>query len=74
MSNVDIAAVKAYLLALQDDICQQLATEDGQASFVEDAWQRPAGGGGRTRVLSKGAVFEQARVNFSHVFGDQLPT
>ena len=73
MSNVDIAAVKAYLLALQDDICQQLATEDGQASFVEDAWQRPAGGGGRTRVLSKGAVFEQAGVNFSHVFGDQLP-
>jgi len=73
MSNVDIAAVKAYLLALQDDICQQLAAEDGQASFVEDAWQRPAGGGGRTRVLSKGAVFEQAGVNFSHVFGDQLP-
>lgn len=73
MSNVDIAAVKAYLLALQDDICQQLAAEDGQASFVEDAWQRPAGGGGRTRVLSKGAVFEQAGVNFSHVLGDQLP-
>ena len=73
MSNVDIAAVKAYLLALQDDICQQLAAEDGQASFVEDAWQRPAGGGGRTRVLSQGAVFEQAGVNFSHVFGDQLP-
>ena len=73
MSNVDIAAVKAYLLALQDDICQQLAAEDGQASFIEDAWQRPAGGGGRTRVLSKGAVFEQAGVNFSHVFGDQLP-
>ena len=73
MSNVDIAAVKAYLLALQDDICQQLAAEDGQASFVEDAWQRPAGGGGRTRVLSKGAVFEQAGVNFSHVFGEQLP-
>ena len=73
MSNVDIAAVKAYLLALQDDICQQLAAEDGQASFVEDAWQRPAGGGGRTRVLSNGAVFEQAGVNFSHVFGDQLP-
>jgi coproporphyrinogen III oxidase len=73
MSNVDIAAVKAYLLALQDDICQQLAAEDGQASFIEDAWQRPAGGGGRTRVLSNGAVFEQAGVNFSHVFGDQLP-
>jgi coproporphyrinogen III oxidase len=73
MSNVDIAAVKAYLLALQDDICQQLAAEDGQASFAEDAWQRPAGGGGRTRVLSKGAVFEQAGVNFSHVFGEQLP-
>jgi coproporphyrinogen III oxidase len=74
MSEIDIAAVKAYLLALQDDICQQLTAEDGQANFLEDVWQRPAGGGGRTRVLSNGAVFEQAGVNFSHVFGGQLPT
>ena len=44
-------AVKAYLLDLQDRICTALETEDRGARFVEDAWQRPAGGGGRTRVI-----------------------
>lgn len=73
MPQVDIAAVKAYLLALQDDICSQLETEDGGAKFMEDAWDRAGGGGGRTRVISNGAVFEQGGVNFSHVFGDKLP-
>ena len=73
MSQVDIAAVKTYLLALQDDICAQLAAEDGGVTFAEDAWDRPGGGGGRTRVISNGAVFEQGGVNFSHVFGDKLP-
>ena len=73
MSQPNIAAVKSYLLALQDDICTQLSAEDGQASFVEDAWERPGGGGGRTRVLAGGAVFEQGGVNFSHVFGSTLP-
>ena len=72
-NQVDIAAVKTYLLALQDDICSQLAAEDGGASFMEDAWDRPGGGGGRTRVISNGTVFEQGGVNFSHVFGDKLP-
>jgi coproporphyrinogen III oxidase len=65
--------VKAFLLQLQDHICTALEQADGQGRFVEDAWQRPAGGGGRSRVLSKGAVFEQAGVNFSHVSGDALP-
>jgi coproporphyrinogen III oxidase len=73
MSQPDIAAVKNYLLALQDDICAQLAAEDGKATFQEDAWDRPAGGGGRTRVITNGAVIEQGGVNFSHVFGTQLP-
>lgn len=73
MSQVDIDAVKQYLLSLQDDICRQLEAEDGQACFVEDAWERPAGGGGRTRVIADGAIFEQGGVNFSHVFGDKLP-
>ena len=73
MSQVDIAAVKQYLLALQDRICEELAAEDGSANFVEDAWERPGGGGGRSRVISNGAVFEQGGVNFSHVFGDALP-
>jgi coproporphyrinogen III oxidase len=73
MSQVDLSAVKHYLLALQDDICRQLAEEDGGASFVEDAWEREGGGGGRTRVISDGAVIEKGGVNFSHVYGDQMP-
>lgn len=74
MPLVNIAAVKDYLLTLQDDICSQLAAEDGGAGFAEDAWERPGGGGGRTRVISNSAVFEQGGVNFSHVFGDKLPS
>ena len=66
-------AVKAYLLDLQDRICFALQAEDGQAVFAEDAWQRPAGGGGRTRVIENGALIEKGGVNFSHVFGDSLP-
>ena len=62
-----------YLKQLQDTICNGLAKADGACTFVEDAWQRAEGGGGRTRVLSNGAVFEQAGVNFSHVFGQQMP-
>ncbi|AAY95445.1 coproporphyrinogen III oxidase [Pseudomonas protegens] len=66
-------AVKAYLLDLQDRICAALETEDGGARFIEDAWTRPAGGGGRTRVIGDGAVIEKGGVNFSHVFGSGLP-
>ena len=73
MSHPDINAVKDYLLNLQDAICNGLAEVDGKESFVEDAWTREAGGGGRTRVLSNGAVFEQGGVAFSHVFGKDLP-
>ena len=68
----DIEAVRGYLLDLQDRICEALADEDG-APFREDAWQRPGGGGGRSRVLEGGQLFEKAGVNFSHVFGDGLP-
>ncbi|MCV6589214.1 MAG: oxygen-dependent coproporphyrinogen oxidase [Marinobacterium sp.] len=73
MSAPDIAAVKQYLLSLQDNICQALEAADGKAVFVEDAWEREQGGGGRTRVISDGAVFEKGGVNFSHVYGDKLP-
>jgi coproporphyrinogen III oxidase len=73
MSRPDIDAVKSYLLNLQDNICDGLAEVDGKETFQEDSWQREAGGGGRTRVLVNGAVFEQGGVNFSHVFGDSLP-
>ncbi len=70
---VNIEAVKQYLLALQDSICDQLAEEDGGATFTEENWEREQGGGGRTRVMANGAVIEKGGVNFSHVFGDQLP-
>ena len=65
--------VKNYLLGLQQAICDGLADEDGQAGFIVDEWQREEGGGGRSRVLSEGAVFERAGVNFSHVMGPSLP-
>jgi coproporphyrinogen III oxidase len=73
MSHPHANDVKAFLLQLQDRICAALEQADGRGHFVEDAWQRPTGGGGRSRVLSQGAVFEQAGVNFSHVSGDELP-
>jgi len=73
MSTPDVHAVKEYLLRLQRNICEELEAEDGGAQFIEDTWEREEGGGGRTRVLSEGTVFEQAGVNFSHVFGDQMP-
>ena len=65
--------VKDFLLQLQQDICSALAEEDGTADFLIDEWQRPEGGGGRSRVLEDGAVFEKAGVNFSHVMGAALP-
>lgn len=70
---MELAAVKAYLEHLQDDICRQLQQEDGSAAFAYDSWQREEGGGGIARVLADGAVFEKAGVNFSHVMGDKLP-
>ncbi len=77
MSNApaapDKAAVKAYLLDLQDRICAALAAEDGGAGFVEDSWTRTEGGGGRTRVLANGVAIEKGGVNFSHVHGTQMP-
>jgi len=73
MSHPDKHAVKKYLLDLQDRICAALAAEDGGAQFVEDSWVRAEGGGGRSRVLTEGAVIEKGGVNFSHVHGTQMP-
>jgi coproporphyrinogen III oxidase len=70
----DIAQVKTYLLALQDRICEALEREDGGTGFLEDSWERPAGGGGRSRVMEEGAVFEKAGINFSDVHGNSLPS
>jgi coproporphyrinogen III oxidase len=74
MSKPDTQAIQNYLLDLQQRICTGLEAEDGQATFEQDTWEREGnGGGGRTRVLTNGAVFEQAGVNFSHVSGGNLP-
>lgn len=65
--------VSTALQSLQDSICQRLESLDGQAEFIEDAWQRPEGGGGRSRVIREGRIFEQGGVNFSEVWGSKLP-
>jgi coproporphyrinogen III oxidase len=69
----DLAAVEAYLTGLQDTICAALEAADGAARFREDAWRREEGGGGRTRVLEGGALFEKAGLAYSHVHGAALP-
>ncbi len=73
MSDADIKAVEEYLRSLQIRICSLLEDLDGAAKFQHDRWDRPGGGGGESRVLKRGAVFEQAGVGFSHVYGDQMP-
>lgn len=69
------AAVKSYLLDLQDRICEAISADedDAAARFREDPWSREEGGGGRSRVLREGVTFEQAGINFSHVYGSALP-
>ena len=69
----DSHAVKEYLLGLQKSICSRLEAVDGKAVFVEDAWERPEGGGGISRVITEGRVFEKGGVNFSHVTGATMP-
>lgn len=70
----DINKVKEYLLDLQNRICDALEQLDGAAKFREDEWERAEGGGGCTRIMQNGTVFEQGGVGFSHVYGDQLPS
>jgi coproporphyrinogen III oxidase len=65
--------VESFLQDLQDRICTAIEAVDGAARFAEDCWQRSEGGGGRTRVLRDGAVFEQAGIGFSRVHGSTLP-
>lgn len=66
------AAVKAYLLDLQDRIVAALETVDGKP-FGRDSWERPEGGGGVSRIIEEGNVFERGGVGFSHVTGINLP-
>ena len=71
--------VRDYLTGLQDRICAAIEAADGSARFIEDQWTRgesggmALGGGGRTRILRDGAVFEQAGIGFSDVSGNKLP-
>ncbi len=69
---MDLAAVKGHWLGLQEAIVARLETVEGR-TFLRDAWERPEGGGGFSRLVEGGAVFERAAVNFSHVFGANLP-
>ena len=64
---------RTLLMGLQDSICQGLQALDAEGQFQEESWQRPEGGGGRSRVMKEGRVFEQGGVNFSEVEGAQLP-
>jgi coproporphyrinogen III oxidase len=75
MSNIEKVGIKPvidYLKNLQDNICNELEEIDGE-QFHEDTWRHANGGGGRSRVISGGDVFERGGVNFSHVRGDSLP-
>lgn len=62
-----------YLLQLQDRICGELEAVDGKARFHEDRWEHGSGGGGRSRIMTHGGVFEKGGVNFSAVEG-QIPS
>ena len=75
MSDFDasIAEVDEYLRSLQQRIVFALEEIDAKETFRYDAWERDGGGGGQSRVLVNGGVFEQAGVGFSHVHGDELP-
>jgi coproporphyrinogen III oxidase len=64
--------VKTYLLELQNRIVAELERLDGQ-SFRRDRWERTEGGGGESRIIEDGGVFERGGVNFSHVYGSRLP-
>ena len=70
---MDLPAVVQYLHGLQRSICDQLSAIDGAAEFETETWDRPEGGGGVSRVLVDGNVFEKGGVNFSYVEGSKMP-
>lgn len=71
MMNID--TITEWFRGLQHRITTGLAALDGKSDFQSDVWQRPEGGGGDTRIIQDGDVFEKGGVNFSHVYG-QLPS
>lgn len=70
---INIEAVETWLRSLQDQISNALEKLDGKEKFQRDTWTRAEGGGGESRVLKAGALFEQAGINFSNVHGNKLP-
>lgn len=71
--TIDLDVIKHYFLGLQDKLCTAFTEIDSKESFKEECWQREGGGGGRTRVIQAGNIFEQGGVNFSHVYGQAMP-
>ena len=71
--NYEIKSVIEYLLNLQKKITENIENIDDQAKFSSDKWERDEGGGGESKILRNGKIFEQAGVNFSHVRGKNLP-
>ncbi|BBP05692.1 oxygen-dependent coproporphyrinogen-III oxidase [Sulfuriferula plumbiphila] len=69
---MNTVSIKEYLLELQELIVERMQQIDGKP-FLRDSWVRPEGGGGTSCVLEEGHVLERGGVNFSHVFGDNLP-
>jgi coproporphyrinogen III oxidase len=69
---MDLGSIRDYFTGLQDRIVGELEAIEGQ-SFLHDAWDRPQGGGGISRLIEDGKVFERGGVNFSHVKGEQMP-
>jgi coproporphyrinogen III oxidase len=72
-TTTHLQLIEPYLKGLQDRICHSIESLDGKERFREDCWTRSEGGGGRTRVLANGGVFEQAGIGFSKVHGSALP-
>ena len=73
MQNMDTGAIEIYLRSLQDRITTALETLDGRGRFRRDSWTHAEGGGGESRILHHGELFEQAGINFSRVYGKTLP-
>ena len=72
-SVVDAQAVRDFLTSFHDKLCSQLEALDGTALFKDDHWERAEGGGGNTRTMTGGSLFEKAGVAFSHIRGSKLP-
>lgn len=69
----EIESIRSYFFALQNNITDALGDLDSTLVLQEDEWDRQEGGGGRSRVMRDGQIFEQAGINFSYIFGDELP-